>query len=254
MSTKPDASSRLTVAIGVSKWADPSQPSPMPASTRWIEAMLPTPPHWATSQPPGRRTAREVREERVVIGDPVERGGRQDRVDRRPERQRSAEVGDDELDPVAERRQPVARGLDHRGRAIERDHPATGQSPGKQLGDPAAAAAGVEDAFVAGEREPLEDGRAPAGHRVGDPVVRPRVPVARHLRPHAVGAGGSAAAAAAGEMTRAPILSRKPNERDGRPDDEQTRHTTSIARWKASIEACVRRGDLLRRRAGRAAG
>ena len=45
--------------------------------------MLPAPPHCATSRPPGRSDAGEVAEQRVVVGDPVERRGREDRVDRR---------------------------------------------------------------------------------------------------------------------------------------------------------------------------
>ena len=57
ISTKPAAASRSRVASGVSKWAGPSQPSPTVARTAMIEATFPTPPHWATRRPPGRRTA-----------------------------------------------------------------------------------------------------------------------------------------------------------------------------------------------------
>ena len=39
---------------GLSKWCEPRQLSPIVASTASMRATLPTPPHWATSQPPRR--------------------------------------------------------------------------------------------------------------------------------------------------------------------------------------------------------
>ena len=87
------------------------------------------------------------------------------------DRERRAEVRDDVLDPIAEASEALARRLDHRRGAIERDDPSTRQSIGQLLGDASAPAAGIEDALVAMEREAVQDGRAPAGHRIGDPVV-----------------------------------------------------------------------------------
>ena len=141
--------------------------------------MLPTPPHCATSRPPGRSDGGEVPEQRVVVGHPVEGRGRQDRVDRF-DRERLAEIGDDVRDPVAEASEALARCLDHRRRSVEGDHPAARQATCEQLRHAAAAAAGVEHPFVAGQREAIEDRLAPARHRVGDAVVRAGIPVARH--------------------------------------------------------------------------
>ena len=108
--------------------------------------MLPVPPHWATSRPPGRMHGGEVPEERVVIGDPVEGGGREDRVHRSLDRERAPQVRPDEVDPVAEPGQPAAGLVEHRRRGVEGDHVAAGQSLGQGLGHPAAAATGIEDA------------------------------------------------------------------------------------------------------------
>ena len=140
--------------------------------------MLPKPPHWATSRAAGSHDRGEVREQRIVIGHPVERRGREDRVDLTVDRERRAEVRDDVLDPVAEAGEAPARRLDHRRRAIERDDPTTRQSIGQLLGDAARPATGVEHALVAMEREAVQHRRAPAGHGIGDPVVGLGVPVA----------------------------------------------------------------------------
>ncbi len=43
--------------------------------------MLPSPPHCATSRPPGRSAASQAAKEKIVVGDPVERRGRDDRVE-----------------------------------------------------------------------------------------------------------------------------------------------------------------------------
>jgi len=94
--------------------------------------------------------AGKVPEERIVVGHPVERRGREDRVDGR-DGQRLAEVGDDVLDAIAEALESVARGLDHRGRSVEGDHAPVRQPLGQHLGHPAAPAARIEDAFVARE-------------------------------------------------------------------------------------------------------
>ena len=44
--------------------------------------MLPLPPHWATSRPPGLSAACEPLEQALVVADPVEDGVREDGVDR----------------------------------------------------------------------------------------------------------------------------------------------------------------------------
>ncbi len=68
--------------------------------------------------------------------------------------------------------------LDHRGRAVDGDHPAPRQALDQQPGDPAAAAAGVEHDLVAGQRQPVEDRPRPLFVRDRDAVVAARVPVA----------------------------------------------------------------------------
>ncbi len=55
------------------------------AAPRWrlprSTSMLPSPPHCATSRPPGRKRRVQAREQPLVVGDPVEGGRREDRVD-----------------------------------------------------------------------------------------------------------------------------------------------------------------------------
>ena len=89
------------------------------ARARLIRPMLPAPPHWATSQPPGRGDGGEVTEERIVVGDPVEGRRREDGIDQPIDRQRSTEVGDDVLDPIPERAR-AARGRRRSWPAIRR--------------------------------------------------------------------------------------------------------------------------------------
>ena len=48
----------------------------------------------------------------------------------------------------------------------------------QHLGDPAAAAAGVEDGLVAAQAEPVDDALGPVDLRPRDAVVGPGVPVA----------------------------------------------------------------------------
>ena len=151
--------------------------------------MLPAPPHWATSRPPGRVTAARLRNSaswsgtqwnvavertastRPSIGSGTPRSATtySIRSPKRASRSRAASTIDGE--PSSAMTRPV------------------GQALGELLGDAAAAAAGIEDALVAPERQAIEDRRAPARHRVGDAVVRPRVPVARHRRSPQAGCG-----------------------------------------------------------------
>ncbi len=205
------------------------------------DAMFPTPPHWATSQPPGRRTAARfakraswsgtqwnVAVERMASTGPVER-------------QRSTQVGNDVFDPIAERGQAVAGGVDHRRRTVERHDVATRQPGREELGDAARPAPGVEHAFVADQRQPIEDDRTPAGHRVGDPVVGHGIPVARHGRPLSrwIGVGRRSRCRGDGcrcRRGRATPGTRSPYHDKADPTTSSTAQM-SIARRKASIEA-----------------
>jgi hypothetical protein len=60
---------------------------------------------------------------------------------------------------------------------------------GEELRDPAAAAAGVEDALVAAQLEALENGRAPSRLWRRDRVIRPAVPVPWSRHPTRISAG-----------------------------------------------------------------
>ncbi len=171
--------------------------------------MLPKPPHWATSRAAGSHDCGEIREQRIVIGHPVECRGREDRVHLAVDGERRAEVRDDVLDPVAEAGEAPACRLDHRRGAIQRDDPTTRQSIGQLLGDAARPATGVEYALVAPQREPVQDGRAPAGHRIGHPVVGPGVPVAQH-GPLAAGRHAATAGLSAASVARPVFSSRSP--------------------------------------------
>ena len=69
---------------------DPGRPAeklrgaaPATASmTSRTRAMLPSPPHWISSYPPGSQRSGEPRPEAIVVGDPMQRGRREDRVHR----------------------------------------------------------------------------------------------------------------------------------------------------------------------------
>ena len=74
-------------------------------------------------------------------------------------------------DPVTEASQPP-RGLgEHRRRSVERDDPAARQALEELLGQAARAAAGVEDALVAMQLQPIEGRCAHGRVRRRDPVV-----------------------------------------------------------------------------------
>ena len=190
--------------------------------------MLPTPPHWATSRPPGRRTAARFANNASWSGTQWKVA-----VDRIAstgalERQRPPEVRDDVLDPVAERRQPLAGGRRSSPASRRARRPCRAEARRQELGDPTGPAAGVEDAFVAGQRQAVEDGRAPARLRLGDPVVGRGVPVAGHRSsPSSARRRRRGAQAAAGVRAgrrrhgRAGTLA-QPEPRHQRPDDEQS--------------------------------
>jgi hypothetical protein len=119
----------------------------------------------------------EAGEQPLVVVDPVEGGGAQDRVDGLVELE-VQQVDGERLDAVAE----APPGLvDHRLRAVDRHHVAVRHPLQQQGGHPPGAAAGVEDPLVAAQVEPLQDVAAPRLLGRGDPVVRGGVPFAwRH--------------------------------------------------------------------------
>ena len=142
--------------------------------------MLPTPPTLRDEPAARPDDGREVREQRVVVGDPMEGRRREHGVDRLRQRQRLPKVGDDVLDPLGKSPEALARRLDHRGRAVESHHVPSRESRREQLGDPARAATRVEDTLVTGQWQAVEHAGAPARHRVGDQIVGPGVPVPKH--------------------------------------------------------------------------
>ena len=147
MSTNPAAASRAASRRAVAKNASPVQPSPIVARTRRIDAMFAAAAVLGDELAAGADDRGEVAEERVVVVDPVERRGREDRVDRaRRSARRLAEVRLNERDPVAEPLEAAAGLVEHRRRGVEGDDVAARQALGEELRDPAAAAAGVEDA------------------------------------------------------------------------------------------------------------
>ena len=136
--------------------------------------MLPSPPHWATSRPPGRSAACRRANSRswsaiqwnVAVERTASTGSLQLELE---------QVGDAHVDVGAE---PLAGGGDHRGRLVDRDHPPARQPLDQRLGDAARPAAGVEHALVAVELQPVEHGEPERLHRAGDAVVAASVPFA----------------------------------------------------------------------------
>ena len=220
-STKPAAASQRRRSPRASRSASsPSQPSPIVARTARTEAMLPPPPHWATSRPPGRMTAARLRKSASWSGTQwnvaVERIASTGAAG---QRERPAEVGHDVLDPVAEPRE-AARGPRRpstasasRATTRPRGRRSARSSVTRPLPQPAS-----RTRLVAAQLEPLEDGRAPARLGLGDAVVGPAVPVARcrharrisagierprpvGARPRSRGSGGAQAAGAVGLIT-----------------------------------------------------
>ncbi len=121
----------------------------------------------------GHEQVEQPREQPLVVGDPVEGRGREDRVDR-PVELKLQQIGDAQLGGVA---QPLARGLDHRRRAVDRHHLAARQALEQRGGHPSGAAAGVENTLVAAEVEPVEHLASHRFERRRHPLVGRRVPV-----------------------------------------------------------------------------
>ena len=118
--------------------------------------MLPSPPHCATSCPPGRSAACRRAKQPIVIGDPVEGRGREDRIHGLVQ----LELEQVRRRACRRRAEPLAAALHHRRRRVDRDHPPARQAFDQRLGDPPRAAARVEHHLVAAE---LAAGRGPRG-------------------------------------------------------------------------------------------
>jgi hypothetical protein len=122
----------------------------------------------------------EMAEQRVVVEDPVERGRREDGVDRRAHRQRRGEVGKDELDAVAVCLEAPACFVEHRRRRVERHDVAVQELVEELLRDPPGTAAGVQHSLVAAERQAGQNGGSPASLGGGNAVVRGGIPFGGH--------------------------------------------------------------------------
>ena len=81
--------------------------------------------------PAAAEGAAQRREEGVVVGDPVERRGREHDVGGVSAQVELDEVRDAEVDVGA---QALARGVDHRGRLVHADHPTVRDALAQQLG------------------------------------------------------------------------------------------------------------------------
>ena len=203
-SVKPLRSSR---AVGLLRRRE--RPRPRPAGQRGLGDRVDRRLHGrdvagaaALGDEPAARPQRRVQplEQPVVVGDPVERRGREDRVDRLVQLELE-QVGGEHLDARAE---PLARLRHHRRRPVDRDDLAARQALDQRGGHAAGAAAGVEHALVAAQLEPVEHLAPHRLHRRRDPLVGLGVPVARHQPPDA-----SATYAATASMSAS--LSESPN-------------------------------------------
>ena len=131
--------------------------------------MLPSPPHCATSRPPGRSAARSrgtAARGRRSSGTSRSRGSR-----RRGSSSSSSSRSSDAHDrPPAPRRSRAASTID--GDSSTRDHAAPRQPLDQRLGDPPGAAAGVEHDLVTAQLQPRRAPRSPSASIVaGDAVI-----------------------------------------------------------------------------------
>ena len=165
--SKPAARRRRSVASGVAKFHGPGQPPRRRRTARCarhdaerLDDVGDVARAAALGDQPAARLQRGVQagEERVVVGDPVERRGREDRVDRLGELE-LGEVGHGER-RCGRRRARSRASLDHRRRAVDGDHAPARQALEQRRGDAAGAAAGVEHAS---RRRAARAGRARRG-------------------------------------------------------------------------------------------
>jgi hypothetical protein len=144
-------------------------------------------------EPPARPQHRgKVAEQRVVVRDPVERRGRQDRVDGLVQRQRRREVRTHERGHVwtrGDRDVGAPRRASGRWRRARPRGRAAAARPAAR--DPSRATAGVEHPFIAGERQPFQHARPPPEHGIRDAVVRHGVPTRARPRRQASSAAST---------------------------------------------------------------
>lgn len=128
--------------------------------------------------PAGFEVALKGSEQRVVVGDPVQRGVGEDHVHRLGQRQLRQVLADGHS-AIADRLLGVG---DHRWRRVDGVHRAVRNAPRQLQGDLAAAAAGIEHHLVAVELQAVELLGRPALLGSRDPVIGGGVPVARAHR------------------------------------------------------------------------
>ncbi len=180
--------------------------------------------------PPGPERAGEAPEERWMVGHPVERRRRQDRVRRSVERERLAQVGVHVGDPRAEAGEPSSCLLEHPRRSVER-HDSNLRQPFEQLlRHPAAPAARVEHRPDALRIETPDDVGAPAGLRRRNAVVRRGVPVVAH-----------------DDVAAHRIEAKPPEPGEGDPSATVTRSVNRATRSRPSPARSPRRADGARR-------
>ena len=206
MSTKPAASSRTRVASGVSKWAGPSQPSPIVARTAMIDAMFPRRRIGRRAGRPGggpRRGSGTARRGRGPSGTWRSTGSRRRacrvaaagpgrRPRSRPGHRTGPAAGAPRRSSTASRpaRRPCRTAAARGARSVTRPEP---QPASRTCSSPASDQA-------------VEDRLAPAGHRIGDPVVGRGVPVAGHRdRPGLTGIREIRSIAAFQVVSRKPV-------------------------------------------------
>ena len=154
------------------------------AIARACSATLPSPPHCATSLPPGRSTE-WIRENSLSwSSDPVEgRRGEQGvhgpgcAVLLQQVGGQLEQVGDDQRHPVVAR-ELLTGDLDHLGGAVHADHAPIRESFQELLGDAAGAAAGVDDRLIRMRVETIQHLEAPLVLGLGDLIVGLGVPLA----------------------------------------------------------------------------
>ena len=178
MSVKPAASRRARSPPAWRSACGPRRSSPMSDAgpPRWTRCSRrrrtgPRADHRA------RSTAARFGEQRVVIEDPVERGGGQDRVHRR-DGQRPRQVRHDVLHAV--RAQPLPGALDHGGGPVQGDDRALGAAGRAAARSPGRCRSPRPAPLATVQIQPVEHRLAPGGHRDRQAVVGGGVPFAGH--------------------------------------------------------------------------
>ena len=152
---------------------------PPPAPCSWTAATLPAPPHCALSRPPGRSAAASAREQRVVVGDPVEDRVGEDGVDRLAVVERERRAGRPGARRRVGRAAPRARGRPSPASAsTATTRPRGRRSSSSRVTRPEPQPASSTVSSPRSSRR-SRTSRAHATCGLGDPVVGVRVPGAR---------------------------------------------------------------------------